>query len=287
MPEKPVKRRPVVAAVLALLGPGLGYLYNGKLSHAVVSVLVFLGFSNVFFVQLVSETTAQSSMRLFLGFGLVVYVLHALLAWHAACKQGENFVRRRFNRWYYYVIWWLAVVVLILATAPQFGNYRIFQSPSQSMETTLRWNERFVANMDAYRQYGPARSDVVIFICPCDSATLYLKRCLAVPGDTVEIIDKKFYVDGEAVEEPSGLQFIDTTSTGELRIHPRPSDGVDSRDNYGPYEVPPGQYFLVGDNRDNSYDSRFFGFVPKDMILGKAIRIWYSDDWNRLWLPIE
>lgn len=276
------RRLPAVATVLALIGPGLGHFYSGKLPHAIAWALIFLVFSNVFFLLLVSESVAQSDMILFLIFGTVICLVHALFAWRTTGKQAEDFKSQPYNRWYYYVIWWLSVVFMILFTAPQLGNYRVFRSPSNSMEAALMWNERLVANMDAYDKGWPERGDVVIFICPCDGTTLYLKRCMAVPGDTIEIVDKKFYVNGAPVEEPATVQFIDTTETGGLKVHPKLPGAVDSRDNYGPHEVPAGEFFMVGDNRDNSYDSRFFGSVPKKMILGKAIRVYFSSDFNRI-----
>lgn len=275
-------RRPAIAAILALLAPGLGHLYSGQLPRAVAAALVFLFFTNGFFLILVNPSLEQLTILMFFAAGCLLYLVHAIFAWRTASRQCRDFVLRPYNQWYHYVLWWLSATFLVLFTMLLLGDYRGFRSPSSSMERSLLLDERFLADMSAYETNDPVRGDAVIFICPCDSTTLYFKRCLGLPGDTIAIVNKKLVINGIEFAEPATLQFIDTTVNGELIIHPRLSAGVDSRDNYGPYQVPKGQFFMIGDNRDNSYDSRYFGFVPKSMILGKAVRIYYSRDWSRI-----
>ena len=281
------KRRPLVAAVLALLGPGLGHLYSGNLGLAIGLAVTAVAFANVFFLLMIHTKTETINLAYFLGAGCFGYLLLIVHAWRTAGRQPKDYSLSRYNQWYYYTIWWLSLAILGLFTGSVFGNYRSYKTPSTSMENALFWSDRFIADMGAYEIAGPARGDVAIFICPCDGTTLYLKRCAAVSGDTVEIIDKKLYINGALAKEPSTVQFSDTTSSGGPMIHARPAAGVDSRDNYGPYEVPVGEFFMIGDHRDNSLDSRYWGFVPKEMFLGKAIRVYYSSDWNRIGMLIE
>lgn len=276
------KRQPAVAAVLAFLGPGIGHLYCGNAPLAVGLAIVALAFVNVLFLLMIHTETERSTILVFLCAGCLIFLLQVAHAWLTARRQPNDFELRRYNHWYHYLIWWLAVAILVLFTGTIFGDFRSFRTPSASMENALFWGDRFIADMGAYETTGPARGDIAIFICPCDGTTLYVKRCVAVPGDTVEIINKRLYINGVPADESPTVHFSDTTTSGDSKIHERPASGVDSRDNYGPHVVPVGEFFMVGDNRDNSYDSRYWGFVPKNMFLGKALRIYYSSDWSRI-----
>ncbi len=271
-----------MAATAALMVPGLGHLYNGKVRQAVAWALGFLASAILFMLLLTSDAISREGIFLFLFVGIFLHFFHACLAGWVAASQGEAFATRAYIHWPYYIMWWLTLVLLVFFSALLIGNYRSFKTPSTSMESALLLDEWFIADMAAYKRHGPERGQAVIFTCPCDGTTLYFKRCMGVPGDTIQIIDKKLYINGALAQEPPTVQFLDTTVTGELRIHPKLSGKVDSRDNYGPHEVPPGHFFLIGDSRDNSYDSRYFGFVPHKMILGRAIRIYSSPDWTRI-----
>lgn len=276
------KHRPIVAGLLALAGPGLGHLYIGRLLPAVVSALAAICFAAVFFVLLAYEGVRRVDLVLYLTGGGLVYLVHAGHAWWTARYRCADQAFDRYGPWYHYPVWWLWVTMLVFLAGSMYRDYRSFGTPSTSMENAIFWNEQFVVDLSAYQSTDPARGDVAVFLCPRDENTLYLKRCLAVPGDTVEIIDKKLYVNGAPAAEPSTVQFTDTTTSGDLKIHARLAEGVDTRDNYGPREVPKGEFFMMGDNRDNSLDSRYWGFVPSRLILGKVIRITHSSDWSRV-----
>ncbi len=276
------KRRPAIAALLALAAPGLGHLYCGKLMPAIGSVLAAIVYANIFFLLLVYQDAQPSHLLAYLIAGLLVYLLQVGHVCRTARRQSVDLTLRPYNQWYYYAIWWLSVATIGFMTGSTFSDYRTYHTPSTSMENALLYNDRFVVDLSAYRSVDPARGDIAIFLCPRDGTTLYLKRCIAVPGDTVEIVGKRLFLNGAAAREPLTIQFTDLTSTGEPRIHAKLPGGIDSRDNYGPHVVPAGQFFMMGDNRDNSLDSRYWGFVPKELILGKVIRITYSSKLSRM-----
>ena len=116
----------------------------------------------------------------------------------------------------------------------------------------------------------PQRGDIVVFIFPRDTTKDYIKRVIGLPGDKVQIINKKVYINGQPYETPQA-HYEDNF------IIPTPRNPIESaRDNFGPVEVPPNSYFVMGDNRDRSYDSRFWGFVPMDNFKGKAMVIYFS-----------
>lgn len=141
----------------------------------------------------------------------------------------------------------------------------------------MPWSYRFPAIKD------PEPYDVIIFRYPEDEWYDYIKRCIAVPGQTLEIIDKQVFVDSLPFPKPPGLQFIDR------RIHPRNLSGGrifdenGSRDNFGPITMPDDKYWAMGDNRDNSLDSRYWGYVPRENIVGQALIIYLSIGWNTPW----
>jgi signal peptidase I len=180
------------------------------------------------------------------------------------------------------------LIAIVLAVIIKTSIVEAYKIPSSSMEDTLLIGDFLIANKFIYGAQiplvgwrlpsisEPEQGDVVIFRWPGDGITNYIKRCVAVEGQKVEIIDKVLYVDGAIFPNPELSKFSDS-----LRIIKRPGPTENSRDNWGPYTVPKDCYFMMGDNRDNSYDSRFWGPVHKDLIQGSAMIIHWS------WIPDE
>ena len=159
---------------------------------------------------------------------------------------------------------------------------------SGSMENTLLVGDRVYMNKFIYgikipytdirlpALKEPEPGDIVVFKYPLDESMNYVKRCIAVAGQTVEIRNKVVYVDGKPLQNPEGAKFTSSVFPNEYiesDIFPR---GSGNRDNYGPIKVPDGHLFVMGDNRDNSYNSRYWGFMPVENIIGKAIIILWS-----------
>lgn len=186
----------------------------------------------------------------------------------------------------------IAVVLALIIKTSIVEAYKI---PSSSMEDTLLIGDFLLANKFVYGARlpvvdwrlpafsDPEGGDIVIFIFPGDGITKYIKRCVGVPGDTIQVKDKVLYVNGELFPNPPFSKYTDTTATGELNIWPRKIGGQSSRDNYGPVVVPKNTYFMMGDNRDNSSDSRVWGVVPRENIMGQAMVVHWS--WNEDLLP--
>ena len=121
----------------------------------------------------------------------------------------------------------------------------------------------------------PTHGDVVVFRWPKDRSIDYIKRVVGIPGDKLEIKDKKLYVNGKAAEDP--YAHFTTPVSLPAKLSPK--------DNFGPITVPEGKYFVMGDNRDNSSDSRFWGYVDDQDLLGKAMIIYWSWDTDIDLLP--
>lgn len=175
------------------------------------------------------------------------------------------------------------VIALLIALVVRTFVVQAFKIPSGSMETTLLVGDHIFVNKFLYgyhipytkgrvlRFATPKRGDIVVFVFPEDPEKDFIKRVIGVPGDTVEIRNKQVLLNGTPLEEPY-VRYADG----------RMIDGfVRTRDNMSPVKVPPGMYFVMGDNRDRSYDSRFWGFVSEEAILGKALFIYFSIDWSR------
>lgn len=181
------------------------------------------------------------------------------------------------------------VVAVIAATLIKAFLFQAFEIPSGSMEPTLLVGDHLLVNKFVYGYRipfinarfpefrAPARGDVIVFVYPVDRSKDFIKRVIAVGGETVEIRDKKVIVNGKVTRDPHA-HFSDRL------IYPA---DVTPRDNMNPEVVPHGALFVMGDNRDASYDSRFWGFVAVRDVIGEASIIYYSSHnltavrWNR------
>jgi len=162
---------------------------------------------------------------------------------------------------------------------------KTFYIPSASMEETLLVGDRLFVNRFIYgaasgsaeRTLLPQRSvrrgDVVIFRSPERPRVDMVKRCVGIPGDRVEVRNKDLFINGQWVDDASYTVHTDPQVFSQAGGAPR---SASRRDNFGPYAVPDGKYFCLGDNRDQSYDSRFWGPVPGHYIKGRALMIYWS-----------
>jgi signal peptidase I len=170
-----------------------------------------------------------------------------------------------------------AVLIALLITTFVIKMYKI---PSRSMVPTLLVGDQLVVNKLIYGikiPYfrntiipitDPQRGDIIVFIYPKDRSLDFIKRVIGIGGDTIEIKDKKIFINGKVFTDNTGIY------TDKI-IYP---GSVQPRDNFGPVTVPKGSLFVLGDNRDESMDSRFWGFVDLKDVQGKAFIIYWS--WN-------
>ena len=196
----------------------------------------------------------------------------------------EHTKKETIERSWQSVVWEYAqaiVIALILALFIRTFFVQAFKIPSGSMIKTLLIGDHILVNKMAYGIRNPVtrnswvefskpkRGDVIVFIYPVDRSKDFIKRVIGVEGDRVEIRNKKVFVNGKPFHDPPGVQHTDP------RILPA---SLQPRDNFGPVVVPKGCLFVMGDNRDQSYDSRFWGFVPVRDVKGKAFIIYWSWD---------
>lgn len=173
------------------------------------------------------------------------------------------------------------VFALLIALVVRALVLQAFKIPSSSMEKTLLVGDHIFVNKFLYGYHVPGtkgrtlmyreprKGEIVVFEFPEDPSKDFIKRIAGVPGDVVEIRQKKVYVNGKPYDEP-WVQYLDGPSTSDPLTR--------GKDNMPPLRVPPGKLFALGDNRDRSYDSRFWGFVDYDAVVGKAMFIYFSID---------
>jgi signal peptidase I len=178
------------------------------------------------------------------------------------------------------------LIALVLALFIRTFAVQAFKIPSGSMKNTLLIGDHILVSKFIYGVRSPftrelwipgkkpERGDVAVFIYPMDRKKDFIKRVIGIEGDTIQIINKNVYVNGKLFPDPPGVQYTDP------RILP-------GRDNMGPVTVPKDKIFVMGDNRDQSYDSRFWKFVPLKDVKGKAFTIYWSWNSDKFWPRFE
>lgn len=155
------------------------------------------------------------------------------------------------------------VIALVLALIIRTFIVQAFKIPSGSMKPTLQEGDRILVNKFIYRFKEPQRGDVIVFIYPEDRKKDFIKRLIAKGGESVEITSGSIIIDGKPVESPEKIRSIYYYNAGDYGAEGKKTD------------VPKGNYFALGDNSASSKDSRYWGFVPKKDILGKAMVIYW------------
>ena len=177
------------------------------------------------------------------------------------------------------------VIAVILALFVRTWVFQAFKIPTGSMEKNLLVGDHLIVNKMIFspaltgleRAVLPHRAirrgDVIVFKYPSEPERDFIKRVIGLPGDRLELKRKKILINGQPLDEPY-VQFLE----------PPPAEGASPTDDlrawYGPVTVPEHQYFMMGDNRDNSQDSRYWGFLPESYVKGKALFIYFSFEEN-------
>jgi len=178
-----------------------------------------------------------------------------------------------------------AVIAIILALFIRTFVVQAFKIPSGSMEPTLLIGDHILVNKFIYgikmpfTRIGlipisePDRDDVIVFIYPVDPGKDFIKRVIGLPGDRIEIIEKRIFINGKPYDDRYGSYTEISGKEGGISLE---------KAHFGPVIVPEKHLFVMGDNRNHSYDSRFWGFVPQKSVKGKAFIIYWSwPHWKR------
>jgi signal peptidase I len=179
------------------------------------------------------------------------------------------------------------LIALIFVNFARIFVFQAFKIPSGSMEDNLKIGDHIIVNKFIYGPEANAlaglvplrdirRGDIIVFRYPRQPEIDFVKRVIGLPGEKVSIENKRVFVNGARIDEPYAV-FDDAHVYPSSEFLP---EGQRYRDQMKSFEVPAGQYFVMGDNRDHSHDSRYWGTVPRTMIKGRAFMVYWSFDWQ-------
>jgi signal peptidase I len=284
------ERRPWIAAVFNLLLPGLGHLYVGRPGLALALslsgfLLIGLLYVGALFVPLVPWNVAipllLSPVVLFGG------SLHAALL---ARRIGPNYSPKPYNRWYVYAGLYLVLGLFLYPTLPPALRAHVieaFRIPSGSMEPSARIGDFLYVAKWPREQRQPALGRMVVFESVEEPGLKSIKRVVGMPGDTVSMLAGGLIRNGRRAPEPYVIHVDSTRSEDPVQrakmkqwqlphLVSSQSDYAPDLQTWGPLVVPNDSFFALGDNRDASYDSRYFGFIPAGNVVGRPSVIYFS-----------
>jgi signal peptidase I len=268
------RRNPFLAGLLSLLFTGLGQVYNGKAGLGIVFFLISAA-PLILWGVLGWALHFMGLVALFIV-SIVLWLLIAVHAFIQARRMGETELKR-YQRTAVYAFF------IIISLGSTFVPARTWMRPllgispykmiTASMLPTLQKDDFLMTNPRAYRSQPPKAGDLVVFEYPRDATKQFIMRVIALEGETVEIKNKQVFLDGSPLQEAYKMHEDTGTET--------------TRDNFGPLKVPAGHCFVLGDNRDNSNDSRFWGALPLANIKGRALYIYWAKDKKRIGLTLK
>jgi len=263
---------------------GLGHFYAGAITRAKIILAVAMSFTFIFFAWALHP---EADLKFLSGIlnpeqnvdGIMWAVLLLLTLFigidgymQAKAYNDKHHLERKPSGGKK-ILLIIGIVVTLFVLNSSFllaifsRNFVIqgFKIPSQTMAPTIRKNERFLVSKLAYRHQEPERGEIIAFMNPQDLSKVFIQRIVAKGGETVEIRQSNLYVNDDLIEFPA-IKSVNYENRGE---YGQPGQKVN---------VPDGHFFLLGDNSGKSYDSRFWGFVPKGHIIGKGYKIYFPFD---------
>jgi signal peptidase I len=260
------KRHPFLAALASLAVPGLGQLYNGAPRKA--AIFYGLGLLEALLVLLLPPTHGFTNFVIWVVAGLVVLAAAVVDAVRGARSPGQ-IERRPYQRWWAYMAfivfhWFLVCPGMNYLLG--VGDLDIFSVPTESMSPTVMAGDKILVDRRAYAASQPRRGDIVIFTNPRNPKELYFKRVLGLPGESIEFKGMGVRVNGAILKDPWGSYIT----------------GGDSFPDSVSMTLGSEKYCVVGDNRDNSLDSRSFGPIARDKIVAKVLFVLWARDHGRI-----
>lgn len=297
--QEPKKRRIWVTVILTFLGFGLPSIYCGNL-RAGIFIEISVGLL-LLSLEVLTGVIAEFFMLIILIFTFLMFTI-GFLVYNIKLTQKTNRLNTpRINKMGRII---LLIALLSLSVSEGFSLFVKWKlADGFSMASTSMENKLFVGDyLIVTKGIDPGEiqnGDIVIFKYPGnprfghkDKGTNYLKRVIAIGGQTIKIVNKQVFVDGEPFDEPPSVIYI--TNRVSPHYKERYPWGLGNRDNMPETTVPEGKLFVLGDNRDNSSDSRYWGYVNAEDVIGKARFIHFSWDsennrirWERLGLRLD
>ncbi|MBI9076879.1 MAG: signal peptidase I [Desulfatibacillum sp.] len=271
-------RRPLVAILLAAHIPGLGQMYNGELLMGALLVIgASAGLAGLFQLGILQGIKGLVWGSLL----LTVFYAYQIVDAGIGASRRFDFILKQYNHWHYYAAYTLCFLLCSVFVYPplaiQNNPIQVFKIQSQSMAPVLLKGDHILADTHAFRKNDPKRWDVILFADPKKPDRTLLKRVVGLPGETLEIRLRNLIINGKPVAD----------AHAQYRA-PLPSNRNELKtESFGPVIIPDGKFFVMGDNRDSSKDSRHFGMVEGNAISARAWLVLFSWDTSRVGIPIQ
>ncbi|MEM7401740.1 MAG: signal peptidase I [Pseudomonadota bacterium] len=263
------RRKPIIAILFSVITLGVGHMYSGYLKKGLILVI---GMYIVILLGGLTNIYPTFYGYLLLALLIVSFYIYIIIDAATLANKNNPYELKVYNKWYFYV---LAIVSISLLSNYLFSNrasflgYDTYRVPSLAMEPTIKVGDFFVTNA---RHESLNIGDVIVFRYPLNREDIYIKRIVGLGGDTIEIKKGKIFINNNEI---SLVDYDDETKSTHASITMTKTN------------IPAGHVFTLGDNRTRSADSRHWGFVPENDVLGVATYIWYSKEFKRIGMKIK
>lgn len=297
-PVKNTPRQPILALLLSLPATGLGHIYCGDLTKGLILFFVSFAFAPIIVVSAKSAASTLSLITVIASIALLIFIFfYALVdAYRLARLRSTHYRLKEYNRWPIYILFIMVSISYPTNLAHSIRSHLLeaFKIPSASMAPNILPGDYLLLNKAVYKTQAPQRGEVVIFVYPDDRHIYYIKRIVALPGETVEMKNGHVIINDQPLtykaiktpiqtatgQIPSAVALIERNR--EVQYHILAQNDDKTGGNMVKMTVPHGHCFILGDNRSDSKDSRHFGPVPLADVLGRVDYIyWPAQSWSR------
>jgi len=284
-----IKRRNPFSALLLSIVPGLGQIYNGQLTKGLVFLTIDLLVPIAF-----GLTGTLNNFNGLISWGVVSisYIIYRMTDGFIQAKKLIKYELKSYNKWYVYLSFVIALVIVrTFLDFPASTGIQSFSIPSTSMNPTMLPGDRVVASLNYYNNNSIQQGDIVVFNSP--QGDIWTFRVIGLPNDSIEIKEGKVYVNNQLNElTTTGEYLLDDqeviqyqeqlNQTKTIKTLRYKNISMTDKQIFDKIEVPENEYFLMGDNRDNAYDSRFLGTIKRDDILGRVVYSFWGNTSDRI-----
>lgn len=284
-----IKRRNPFSALLLSIVPGLGQIYNGQPRKGLVFLTIDLLFPIAF--GLTGILNNLNGLVTLVVFSLL-FIVYRMTDGFIQAKKLIDYELKSYNKWYVYLSFVIVLgIVRTFLDLPASTGIQTFKIPTPSMNPTMQPGDRVVASLNYYKHSPIQQGDIVVFNSP--QGGIWTFRVIGLPSDSIEIKEGKVYVNNQLNELTTTKEYIlDDQDVIQYQEQINPTKTIKTlrykkilmpdTQTFGKTRIPDNEYFLMGDNRDNAYDSRFIGTIKKDDILGRVIYSYWGNTSDRI-----
>jgi len=284
-----IKRRKPFSALLLSIIPGLGQIYNGQLRKGLVFLSIDLLVPIAFgLTGILNNLNGLVTLVVF----SISFIIYRMTDGFIQAKKLINYELKSYNKWYVYLSFVIALgIVRTFLDLPASTGIQTFKIPTPSMNPTMQPGDRVVASLNYYNNNPIQQGDIVVFNSP--QGGIWTFRVIGLANDSIEINEGKVYVNNQLNELTTTKEYVlDDQEVIQYQEQINPTKAIKTlrykkilmidTQTFGKTRIPDNEYFLMGDNRDNAYDSRFIGTIKKDDILGRVIYSYWGSTSDRI-----